>query len=599
MKNHIIIALSILTLASCSGKDPIYWFTEEATAGGAGSNIPYYPTKPSDGSDVSADGYAPANYTLVWNDEFDNPTSIYSNWYFEEGGAPGDGWGNHELQYYCDGGYYKPTDQYTASVDREAGTLKIKAFKIDPSSASNNCEYISTRMNTKESWQYGYVEMRAKLPTTAGCWSAFWMLLQDGPSYVRDESGKGAEIDIMEYVPGDQPNRIYFSGHSYNATKEAGENTGYNGHSYCQSTWVPEPGEWHCYGMKWTHEEIRGYCDGKEFFYIPNPTPDVVDYATWPFDQKFYLKLNLAVGGDWGGKPASGFREETFEIDWVRVYADNGQVTPPDTRVEDLLTSTQWELVKVTEDWGESFADMVDAAGDKLTFNSDHTLAFDCSAKGGLTHDYYFSGEDFEPYDVDQMSWSLNADQMKLTFPAGSYPLVILNEGEITYDIVAIDESQLVLSVNQWGETYSITFKPATESPVLSLEQLLTATQWELKGVLEEGGSVDTSVGNKLTLNSDHTMAFDRSANEGLTFDHTWEGTMIDPNIYGEVSGMRWSAYTDDGKDYLEVENGFLLVFAQEDVAGVYEIKELTTNKLTVDITTYEETWTLLFEAAK
>ena len=74
---------------------------------------------------------------------------------------------------------------------------------------------------------------------------------------------------------------------------------------------------------------------------------------------------------------------------------------------------------------------------------------------------------------------------------------------------------------------------------------------------------------------------------------------MIDPNIYGEVSGMRWSAYTDDGKDYLEVENGFLLVFAQEDVAGVYEIKELTTNKLTVDITTYEETWTLLFEAAK
>ena len=466
MKNHIIIALSILTLASCSGKDPIYWFTEEATAGGAGSNIPYYPTKPSDGSDVSADGYAPANYTLVWNDEFDNPTSIYSNWYFEEGGAPGDGWGNHELQYYCDGGYYKPTDQYTASVDREAGTLKIKAFKIDPSSASNNCEYISTRMNTKESWQYGYVEMRAKLPTTAGCWSAFWMLLQDGPSYVRDESGKGAEIDIMEYVPGDQPNMIYFSGHSYNATKEAGENTGYNGHSYCQSTWVPEPGEWHCYGMKWTHEEIRGYCDGKEFFYIPNPTPDVVDYATWPFDQKFYLKLNLAVGGDWGGKPASGFREETFEIDWVRVYADNGTV-PPD--------------------------------------------------------------------------------------------------------------------------------EPETET----LEEKLTSTQWVLTGVLEEGGSVDTSVGNKLTLNSDHTMAFDCSANEGLTFDHTWEGTMIDPNIYGEVSGMRWSAYADDGKDYLEVENGFLLVFAQEDVAGVYEIKELTTNKLTVDITTYEETWTLLFEAAK
>lgn len=471
LKNKILLALGIVSLAACSGKDPIYWFEEEATAGGAGSSVPYYPPKSSDGPAVPVDGYAPANYTLVWNDEFDNPTGIYSNWWFEEGGAPGEGWGNHELQYYCAGGYYQPTDQYTASVDRESGTLKIKAFKIEPSSASNDCEYISTRMNTKESWQYGYVEMRAKLPTTAGCWSAFWMLLQDGPSYVRDASGRGAEIDIMEYVPGDQPNTVYFSGHSYNATAEAGTDTGYADaagrlHSYCQSTRIANPGDWHCYGMKWTHNEIRGYCDGVEYFYIPNPTPDAVDYATWPFDQKFYIKLNLAIGGDWGGKPASAFSEETFEIDWVRVYADNGSV-PPD--------------------------------------------------------------------------------------------------------------------------------EPETKT----LEEKLTSAQWVLTGVLEEGGDVDTSVGNKLTLSSDHTLSFDCSANDGLTFDHTWEGTLIDPAAYGEVGDMRWSAYTSGGKDYLEVENGFLLVFAQEDVTGVYEIKELTSDKLTVDIITYDETWTLLFEAAK
>lgn len=466
LKNKILLALGIVSLAACSGKDPIYWFEEEATAGGAGSSVPYYPPKPSEGSAVPVDGYAPAGYGLVWSDEFDSQVGLYTNWSFEQGGT---GWGNRELQYYCPGGIYEPTGQQTASVSD--GTLKIKAYKIEPSRSSDNCEYISTRMNTKESWQYGYIEMRARLPLTKGCWPAFWMLLKDGPSYVRDASQTGAEIDILEYVPGDQPNTIYFSAHSYNATPEAGTETGYVDaagrlHSYCQSMRIANPDDWHCYGMKWTHNEIRGYCDGVEYFYIPNPTPDVEDPATWPFDQKFYLKLNLAVGGSWGGTPDPGFTEETYEIDWVRVYADNGSDTP--------------------------------------------------------------------------------------------------------------DE-------------------PDTET----LEEKLTSTQWVLTDVLEEGGSVETSVGNKLTLNSDYTLAFDCSANGGLTFDHTWEGTMIDPNAYGEIGDMRWSAYTSGGKDYLEVENGFLLVFAQEDVAGVYEIKELTADKLTVDIITYDETWTLLFEAAK
>ena len=94
-------------------------------------------------------------------------------------------------------------------------------------------------------------------------------------------------------------------------------------------------------------------------------------------------------------------------------------------------------------------------------------------------------------------------------------------------------------------------------------------------------------------------MAFDCSANDGLTFDHTWEGALIAPDSYGDIGDMRWSTYSEDGKDYLRVENGFLLVFAQEDTQGVYEIKELTADKLTVEILTYEELWTFVFEAAK
>ena len=229
------------------------------------------------------------------------------------------------MQYYCAGGYYTPTGQQTASISD--GTLKIKAYKITPSKKnSDNKSYISARMNTKSSWQYGYIEMRARLPLTQGCWSAFWMLLRDGPSYVRDASQTGAEIDIMEFVPGENPKRVYFSAHSYNATPEAGTSTGYvdpstgKKYSYCQYKQVSNPGEWHCYGMEWTHEYIRGYCDGKEYFYAPNPNPDVPNLAVWPFDQKFYLKLNLAVGGSWGGTPAADFDEATYEIDWVRLY---------------------------------------------------------------------------------------------------------------------------------------------------------------------------------------------------------------------------------------------------------------------------------------
>lgn len=322
MKRLVIILSGIFVLTACSGKDPVYWFDAGSTAGGAGSNVPYYPAKPSDDTPVDpTGGYTPAGYHLVWSDEFDSQVKLYSNWHFESGGT---GWGNQELQYYCGGGIYEPTGQQTALVSD--GTLKIKAYKIAPSYASDNREYISTRMNTNEGWQHGYIEMRAKLPTVRGCWPAFWMLLTDGPSYVRDPSQTGAEIDVMEYVPGDNPNRVWFSAHSYNATGEAGSNTGYVDpatgikHPYSDYAKVSSPQDWHCYGMEWTHEYIRAYFDGEEYFYAPNPVPNTVDLATWPFDQRFNLKLNLAIGGTWGGTPAADFKEATYEIDWVRVY---------------------------------------------------------------------------------------------------------------------------------------------------------------------------------------------------------------------------------------------------------------------------------------
>jgi beta-glucanase (GH16 family) len=325
MKRTFFITLAMLTLMACSGEDPVYWYDAGSSDGAAGSNVPYYPDKPSEDDDSQQtpvdDGYTPDGYTLTWSDEFNSQANLYSQWNFNVGGT---GWGNNELQYYCENGIYTPTGQQTASVSD--GTLKIKAYKITPSRQSDNCEYISARMDTKEGWEHGYIEMRAKLPTTKGCWPAFWMLPSDGPYWVQDPTGWGGEIDIMEYVPNDGPRRIYFSAHCHDATRAAGVDTGYidpttgKKYSYSQHKDIDNPGDWHCYGMEWTSDYIRGYIDGVEYFYAPNPNPGKVYQYSWPFDQKFYIKLNLAIGGDWGGEVAAGFTEATYEIDWVRVY---------------------------------------------------------------------------------------------------------------------------------------------------------------------------------------------------------------------------------------------------------------------------------------
>jgi len=466
MKKILVLA-ALLSLVACSAKDPVYWFNPSTTDTNPASHVPYYPAKPSGGQGAGeiTGGYAPSNYALVWNDEFNSQASLYSNWTFEEGGH---GWGNQENQYYCPGGYYTPTGQQTASVSD--GTLKITAYKLQAGPyPGNDCHYISTRMNTKEGWTHGYIEMRAKLPVKLGCWSAFWMLLKDGPSYVMNEPVPGAEIDMMEHVPADNPQSIYFSAHSYNATAAAehngGRNSGYvdpvssRKYSYCQVGTVGNAAEWHCYGMEWTHEFIKGFIDGVQFFYVPNPTPNVVDLRTWPFDQEFYLKLNLAVGGTWGGTPAADFNAETFEVDWVRVYEK-------------------------------------------------------------------------------------------------------------------------------------------TSEP-LTTEEKLAAHQWVLTDVKEQGASVASSTGNKVTFNANHTLTFDCSANGGQTFDHTWEGSLISPDAYAPVNGMSWYTYSDSGVDYLGICNGFLLIFAQEGTEEcIYEITELTDSNLVVTITTYEEVWTLSFEAA-
>ncbi len=245
--------------------------------------------KPVDNSIV-----APEGYTLVWNDEFDRGDRPNEElWWYETGGS---GWGNNELQNYvaCTQG----SEQLATVKD---GIFSITAKKIDGT-------VYSIRINTQQSWKYGYFEARLRLPSGKGTWPAFWMM----PANFTAWPGDG-EIDIMEEV-GYNPNYVSSAIHcnAYNHMN----NTQKNKETYLATA----QSEFHVYALEWTEDYIRTYVDGKELLYFANDKKGNKD--TWPFNAAFYLKLNLAWGGNWGG--AQGVDESalpaTYEIDYVRVF---------------------------------------------------------------------------------------------------------------------------------------------------------------------------------------------------------------------------------------------------------------------------------------
>lgn len=235
----------------------------------------------------------PEGYKLVWHDEFDSGTAPGADWWYETGGH---GWGNNELQHYVAGS--QGSEQLATVKD---GTLAITAKKIGDT-------VYSIRMNTVQSWKYGYFEARLKLPSGKGTWPAFWMMPKNFTAWPDD-----GEIDIMEEV-GYRPNYVSSAIHckAYNHTI---------GTQKTRETYLlTAQTEFHVYALEWTADYIRTYVDGKELFYFPNDQKG--DKTTWPFDAAFYLKLNLAWGGNWGG--AEGVDESvlpaTYEIDYVRVF---------------------------------------------------------------------------------------------------------------------------------------------------------------------------------------------------------------------------------------------------------------------------------------
>lgn len=239
---------------------------------------------------------------LVWSDEFDKPGAPdAAKWNYDLGdGCPNVcGWGNNELEYYTND---------AKNVRVENGNLIIEARKEDKGGKS----YTSTRIVSKGKgdWLYGRVEVRAKLPRGKGTWPAIWMLSTDWKYGGWPASG---EIDIMEHV-GFDPGVVHGTIHteSYNhikGTQKEGKVTA-----------ADVSDAFHVYGIEWTKDKMTFFIDDNRYYSVTkSPTED---FKGWPFDQRFHLIMNVAVGGNWGGMKGidESIWPQRMEVDYVRIY---------------------------------------------------------------------------------------------------------------------------------------------------------------------------------------------------------------------------------------------------------------------------------------
>jgi beta-glucanase (GH16 family) len=239
---------------------------------------------------------APEGYSLVWHDEFDEGSELNANDWTHE--VWGKGTVNDEKQYYVN--HVTPAGAKVTEI--KDGKLRINCLLEDGKVYSGR-----VYAKVKEGWTYGYIEASIKLPKGKGTWPAFWMMPVNFKSWPAD-----GEIDIMEEVGG-HPNYVSSSLHA-------------NAHVHSNNTQVTHEmylegaeDDFHTYAIQWTHENITTYVDGQVQLSYDNRGLGRDD---WPYDDPFYVILNLAWGGTWGG--TYGIDESalpcTMEIDYVRVF---------------------------------------------------------------------------------------------------------------------------------------------------------------------------------------------------------------------------------------------------------------------------------------
>ncbi|MBI2389879.1 MAG: RICIN domain-containing protein [Deltaproteobacteria bacterium] len=292
---HSGLVLDVWSGSTADGAPIVQWPAHD----GGNQRFRFVPAKTTGGPGGPTDPgpTTPSGWKLAWSDEFDGAgLPDASKWSYDVGGH---GWGNGEAQFY--------TDKRLENARLEGGRLIIEARR----ESYGGKAYTSARLVSRGrgDWLYGRFEIRAKLPGGRGTWPAIWMLPTDWKYGGWPNSG---EIDIMEHV-GFDPGRIHGTVHTQAYNHTIGTQKG---------TSLPvadATSAFHVYAAEWSPERIEIFVDGTKYFSFAN---EHTGSATWPFDQRFHLILNIAVGGSWGGVKGidDGAFPQRMEIDWARVY---------------------------------------------------------------------------------------------------------------------------------------------------------------------------------------------------------------------------------------------------------------------------------------
>jgi len=296
-KRHLGLFMLALILTSCD-------FSFSLGSGSSSASLSNTEDSLSDQSQGSSSFSAESSDNLKWEDDFTS-ADLSSDWSYQEGDGTAygiTGWGNNEAEYYK-----------KDNVSSENGNLVIAARK----ESSNGYSYTSGRIRTKGriSATYGRVEARISLPAVEGMWPAFWML----PESAYEDRGwpYSGEIDIMEA-----------KGRINNSTSGAlhyADNNSNHTYRYGSSAPTGGIGDFHVYGIDWSPDKISWYCDSVTFLTVTKSQWHTSAYHqddSSPFNQPFYILINLSVGGtfDGGVLPPSGFEEAEMKVDYVRIY---------------------------------------------------------------------------------------------------------------------------------------------------------------------------------------------------------------------------------------------------------------------------------------
>lgn len=240
-------------------------------------------------------------YELVWSDEFAyNGAPDPAKWNYDLGNHQ---WANRELQAYTD----RP-----GNVIVRDGRLIIQALKEQ----DGERQYTSTRLTTfgRQSWQYGYFEIRAKLPKGKGSWPALWFLPDDIRQGVRWPLC--GEIDMLEHTdmhPGDLVYSLHSQKHNHTLKEGVQYSTTVHRDGICE--------DFHVFGLEWTSEYVEYFLDGECVCrYAKADDEEDQTETAWPYDKPYYLILNIAVGGMMGGPVKDEDLPFVMEVDYVRVY---------------------------------------------------------------------------------------------------------------------------------------------------------------------------------------------------------------------------------------------------------------------------------------